>query len=267
MSGVRPSYSPAWIVLPCYKTDRMHDQQATATAMQEVRPWLSRLDCCVIGPGLGRDGVLKGVADLMNAAEVRSTSTIVDADGLFLVAQDPELVEGRSDCVLTPNRRELERLAARLNVAAEADDVAAQVARKLGNVVVVAKGQRRGGLAEAVDVMPVDEPGAPKRCGGLGDVLCGALAPLRGVVGGARGLPPRASARCWKTAAPLGVLRRVRREPARGGRGLRAQEARDDGTSSFTAGNWWCGERVERRAAVAVLRAAVDAEGLLGRSF
>ena len=127
---------------------------------------------------MGRDeGVLKGVADIMKAAEVRSTSTIVDADGLFLVAQDPKLVEGRRDCVLTPNRRELERLAARLNVAAEADDVAAQVARKLGNVVVVAKGQRDV-ITDGTDVLVCDEPGAPKRCGGLGDVLCGALAPL-----------------------------------------------------------------------------------------
>ena len=69
------------------------------------------------------------------------------------------------------------RLAARLNVAAEADDVAAQVARKLGNVVVVAKGQRDV-VTDGTDVLVVDEPGAPKRCGGLGDVLCGALAPL-----------------------------------------------------------------------------------------
>ena len=113
----------------------------------------------------------------MNAAEVRSTSTIVDADGLFLVAQDPELVEGRSDCVLTPNRRELERLAARVGVSPEAPDVAAQVARKLGNVVVVAKGQRDV-ITDGTDVLVCDEPGAPKRCGGLGDVLCGALAPL-----------------------------------------------------------------------------------------
>ena len=120
---------------------------------------------------------MKGVADIMNAAEVRSTCTIVDADGLFLVAQDPKLVKGRSDCVLTPNRRELERLAARLDVAAEADDVAEQVARKLGNVVVVAKG-KRDVVTDGTDVLVVDEPGAPKRCGGLGDVLCGALAPL-----------------------------------------------------------------------------------------
>ena len=43
----------------------------------------------MIGPGLGGDeGVLR-VADIMNAAEVRSYA-IVDADGLFLVARDPE---------------------------------------------------------------------------------------------------------------------------------------------------------------------------------
>ena len=100
------SYSPELIVLPCYKTANMHDQQATSMAMQEVRPWLARLDCCVIGPGRD-EGVLKGVADIMNAAEVRSICTIVDADGLFLVAQDPELVEGEgATACWTPNRRD-----------------------------------------------------------------------------------------------------------------------------------------------------------------
>ena len=112
----------------------------------------------------------------MNAAEVRSTSTRGRRRPVPRGA-GPGISRGERDCVLTPNRRELERLAARLNVAAEAADVAAQVARKLGNVVVVAKGQRDV-VTDGTDVLVVDEPGAPKRCGGLGDVLCGALAPL-----------------------------------------------------------------------------------------
>ena len=33
-------------------------------------------------------------------------------------------------------------------------------------------------ITDGTDVLVCDEPGAPKRCGGLGDVLCGALAPL-----------------------------------------------------------------------------------------
>ena len=62
------SYSPELIVLPCYKTANMHDQQATATAMQEVRPWLARLDCCVIGPGLGRERTWQPFECLAQAA-------------------------------------------------------------------------------------------------------------------------------------------------------------------------------------------------------
>lgn len=170
------SYSPELIVLPCYKTAMLHDREAVAKAMQEVRPWLGRLDCCVIGPGLGRDaGVLEGVAALLACEEVRCA--IVDADGLFLVAQHPDLVRGRRDCVLTPNARELERLAASVGVSPEGDDVAAAVARALGNVVIVAKG-RTDVITDGRDVLVCDEGGAPKRCGGLGDVLCGALAPL-----------------------------------------------------------------------------------------
>ena len=49
----------------------MHDQQATATAMQEVRPWLARL-IVVIGPGLGRDEGFGKESPTLNAAEVRS---------------------------------------------------------------------------------------------------------------------------------------------------------------------------------------------------
>ena len=127
--------------------------------------------------------------------------------------------------MLTPNRRELERLAARLDVAAEAADVAAQVARKLGNVVVVAKGQRDV-ITDGTDVLVCDEPGAPKRCGGLGDVLCGALAPLA-----AQAARADAADAAFVGRRPLlwACYGRVRRGRARGGRGLRAQEARDDG--------------------------------------
>jgi len=163
--------------------------QASADAI--IR-WLGALDALVIGPGLGRNpALLAAVAHVVRAAAETGLPTVIDADGLRVVMDQPELVRGEQAVfVLTPNRAELLRLYDRLVPAAERtaepdDDSsdalvrrAAQVCAKLGpSVVLVAKG--------AVDVIHdgnsallVSDPGAPKRSGGQGDVLAGVLASL-----------------------------------------------------------------------------------------
>ena len=65
------SYSPELIVLPCYKTANMHDQQATSMAMQEVRPWLARL--------LGALALLRDGACFRTCAERGLTSRAIGA--------------------------------------------------------------------------------------------------------------------------------------------------------------------------------------------
>ena len=127
--------------------------------------------------------------------------------------------------MLTPNRR-TRTPAARLNVAAEADDVAAQVARKLGNVVVVAKGQR-----ECHRRHPDARRRRARRAEALRRPRRRPLRRARAARGAAARADERSGVR-WKTAPSLGVLRGLRREAPRGRRPSRAR-ARDDGARAL----------------------------------
>lgn len=66
-----------------------------------------RLDCLVVGPGLGRDPLLLDIArSVIQRARAAGLPLVLDGDGLFLVAREPALVEGYSQCILTPNLNE-----------------------------------------------------------------------------------------------------------------------------------------------------------------
>ncbi len=41
---------------------------------------------------------------------------VLDADGLYIVTKNLELVKGYKNCILTPNKAEFERLAKQLDV-------------------------------------------------------------------------------------------------------------------------------------------------------
>ena len=65
---------------------------------------LPRLHSLVIGPGLGRDeSVLEAVGQIILAARERDLPLVIDADGLWLVTERPELVRGCKTVILTPN--------------------------------------------------------------------------------------------------------------------------------------------------------------------
>ena len=167
-------YSPELIVAPSYAS-------GTRVFLDTVGPWVTGRGGhgLVLGPGLGRDaGVLAAAADLF-ALDV---PIVVDADGLWLVARRPGLVRGRKDTVLTPNAPEFERLRCAVAPESDAGDAAAAlvaVARALGGVTVVKKGPVDLISDGTGDVLAVaGEPGCPRRCGGLGDVLSGTLCVL-----------------------------------------------------------------------------------------
>lgn len=68
-----------------------HVLEATA----EVESWFNRLDCLVVGPGLGRDPLLLDIArSVVQRARLAKLPLVLDGDGLFLVAREPELVAG-----------------------------------------------------------------------------------------------------------------------------------------------------------------------------
>lgn len=152
---------------------------------------LSRLHALVIGPGLGRDGVtLKVVAEVIREARSRSIPFVLDADGLLIVSEDPNLVKGYKDCILTPNVVEFGRLAKSLGikVASQAEvaksggsdvtsresDACEQLSKALGGVTILQKGSHDV-ISNGVTSIICDTKGGLKRSGGQGDTLTGSL--------------------------------------------------------------------------------------------
>lgn len=158
---------------------------------------LSRLHALVIGPGLGRDGVtLKVVSEVMKEARSRSIPFVLDADGLLLVMQNPELVKGYMNCILTPNVNEFSNLAKALGIdvpslaqIAKGDSKDGKTSREaeaceklsnaLGGVTIIQKGPHDV-ISNGVTSIVSDIPGGLKRSGGQGDTLTGSLGTLLG---------------------------------------------------------------------------------------
>lgn len=152
---------------------------------------LSRLHALVIGPGLGRDGVtLQVVAEVIKEARSRSIPFVLDADGLLVVTEDPNIIKGYKDCILTPNVVEFGRLAKALGikVASQADisknensdksnqqtDACEELSRALGGVTILQKGPHDV-ISNGVTSLISNIEGGLKRSGGQGDTLTGSL--------------------------------------------------------------------------------------------
>ena len=54
--------------------------------------------------------VLQAVGKIIEQARAASLPLVIDADGLWLVAQNISVVHGYSRCILTPNAAEFDRL-------------------------------------------------------------------------------------------------------------------------------------------------------------
>nr|KAF6374705.1 NAD(P)HX dehydratase [Pipistrellus kuhlii] len=132
------SYSPELIVHPVLDSP---------DAVHEVEKWLPRLHALVVGPGLGReDALLKNVEGILEASKARAIPVVIDADGLWLIAQQPTLIQGYRKAVLTPNHVEFLRLLeAVLTDPVDSSDrrgAGLRLSQALGNVTVVQKGEQ-----------------------------------------------------------------------------------------------------------------------------
>ncbi|KAJ5637095.1 YjeF C-terminal domaincarbohydrate kinase-like protein [Penicillium lividum] len=187
------SYSPNLMVHPILpSTDTVKDPKSidAPTLAGPIISMLSRLHALVIGPGLGRDGVtLKVVAEVIKEARSRSIPFVLDADGLLIVTEDPSLVKGYKECILTPNVVEFGRLAKALGIKAssQADianeggdttskesDACEQLSNALGGVTILQKGPHDV-ISNGVTSIINDTKGGLKRSGGQGDTLTGSL--------------------------------------------------------------------------------------------
>nr|XP_019586635.1 PREDICTED: ATP-dependent (S)-NAD(P)H-hydrate dehydratase isoform X2 [Rhinolophus sinicus] len=167
------SYSPELIVHPILDSP---------DAVREVEQWLPRLHALVVGPGLGRDDVLLGnVKGILEASKARGVPIVIDADGLWLIAQQLTLIQGYQKAILTPNHVEFSRLSeAALRDPVDSGDRRGAVLRlsqALGNVTVVQKGEQDV-ISDGEQVLECSQPGSNRRCGGQGDLLSGSLGVL-----------------------------------------------------------------------------------------
>ena len=56
---------------------------------------------------------------------------MIDADGLYIVTKDLDLVKGYSECILTPNKNEFQRLADQLGLDTQKEDEQASLCERL----------------------------------------------------------------------------------------------------------------------------------------
>ncbi|XP_078258318.1 ATP-dependent (S)-NAD(P)H-hydrate dehydratase isoform X2 [Rhinoraja longicauda] len=164
------SYSPNIIVHPVLDKN---------TAVEEVLQWFPALHAMVIGPGLGRDEMVQqNTKDLIVECRDRGMPIVVDADGLWVIAQDPSVIQGYTKAILTPNVVELDRLyMAVLNTPVNVQndhDALLRLSRALGNVTIVQKGYHDL-ITDGTTVLVCSLKGSGRRCGGQGDLLSGSL--------------------------------------------------------------------------------------------
>ncbi|XP_061482610.1 ATP-dependent (S)-NAD(P)H-hydrate dehydratase isoform X2 [Rhineura floridana] len=167
------SYSPELIVHPVLDSP---------DAVHEVEKWLPRLHSVVIGPGLGRDDVLlENAKGIIEKSKVKGIPIVIDADGLWLVAQQPSLIQGYPRAILTPNAMEFSRLyEAMLRDPVDSSDhhgCLLRLSQVLGNLTIVQKGERDL-ISDGEKVLVCSHEGSSRRCGGQGDLLSGSLGVL-----------------------------------------------------------------------------------------
>lgn len=188
------AYSPNLMVHPILpSTASVSDSQSKdpASLASPILDMLPRLHVLVIGPGLGRDGVTqKVVIEIMKEARNKSVPFVLDADGLMLVIEKPELVKGYKECILTPNVVEFGRLAKALGVQVptakdqddekelnKASEACEKLSQALGGVTIIQKGAKDV-ISNGVTSIISDLRGGLKRSGGQGDTLTGSLGTL-----------------------------------------------------------------------------------------
>jgi len=172
------SYSPELMVSPFYSAQAIAAEEKWATqCAAKVTSRLPRLHALIIGPGLGRRvemvAVVKNI--IKQAASLpKPLPIVIDADGLWMVTQAPEIVRC-ANVILTPNKVEFDRLwkavcGEQKRTSPERD--IQHLSKAMGGVTIIHKGPSDL-ISSGVTVLKCSEKGAPRRPGGIGDVLSG----------------------------------------------------------------------------------------------
>ncbi|KAF1832924.1 YjeF domain-containing protein [Decorospora gaudefroyi] len=180
--AVIKTYSPNLMVHPYMRQSKNVAQSENAESItSEVVGMLSRLHVLVIGPGLGRDQLMQDTcAKVIEEARKQGIPFVLDADGLYLAQTRPELVEGCTECILTPNVVEFGRLAKAKGVDVNEGDpseLCSKLSKAFGGVTIIQKGPKDY-ISNGEHTLVSEGEGGLKRSGGQGDTLTGSLATL-----------------------------------------------------------------------------------------
>ncbi|KAI5474521.1 protease IV [Pseudohyphozyma bogoriensis] len=171
--NVIKTYSPDLIV----HTD-LHEDATEESLTELFKGLLPRLHVLIIGPGLGRsDGMQLAARVALKLAREEEKYVVIDADGLWLVQNDPSVVKGYKRAVLTPNPVEFQRLCDAVDINTENVDqaeLAAKLAKELGGLTILEKGGEDK-VTNGEETFFNSVEGSNRRCGGQGDVLSGAV--------------------------------------------------------------------------------------------
>jgi hydroxyethylthiazole kinase-like uncharacterized protein yjeF len=148
--------------------DHVRDRWPEAIVTADKPSEAGRVQAWVVGPGIGTDDA---AAELLRDVLGQDVPVLVDADGLTLLAREPELVRSRTaPTVLTPHDREFERVAG--PVGADRVGAARRAATELG-VTMLLKGNATV-VASPDGTAYVNPTGSPwLATAGSGDVLSG----------------------------------------------------------------------------------------------
>lgn len=196
-----------------YSASHLPDNSETVQKqlVEAVTRVLPKLHSLLIGPGLGRDTeVMRAAADIVREASLRNLPVVLDADSITMVVNNPGVVRGCPFVVLTPNANEFKNLCKRMerdnaeqgdqsSMEEKATTASTSVIEKietedspggelrfkaaaverladhLGGVTIVLKG-KQDIISNGSRTIVCAVPGGLKRCGGIGDVLSGAMA-------------------------------------------------------------------------------------------
>ncbi|XP_023014234.2 NAD(P)HX dehydratase isoform X1 [Leptinotarsa decemlineata] len=162
------SYSPELIVLPV-----LDDSEA----IEKIEPWLERLHVVLIGPGLGRqEKTFRVIEQVIESCRNKSKPMVIDADGLFLISQKPEIIKNYpAPIILTPNVMEFNRLVQRNDGDGTKLECSSNFLKNLGGNITLLCKDTEDEIISNGTVEIVKGGGSGRRCGGQGDLLGGAL--------------------------------------------------------------------------------------------
>lgn len=145
-------------------------------SLDKVKSLLDRVHVVVVGPGLGRDQTLQETAArIISEVKERSMPLVIDADGLFLVQNNPEVIKGYKNAILTPNVMEYKRLKSAVGLTDE--NTLEDLCKKFGGITIIQKG-KDDIISNGSITLRNAIQGGLKRVSGQGDTLSGTLATL-----------------------------------------------------------------------------------------